>query len=47
MHNLSEKDVDEISKSFGRCCMDSNFFDSFYDRFLKSSVLVANKFKNT
>lgn len=38
---------DQVSQSFGRCCLSAGFFDDFYDRFFQSSPRVREKFKST
>ncbi len=38
---------DQVSQSFGRCCLSAGFFDDFYDKFLQSSPRVRDKFKST
>jgi hypothetical protein len=41
----SEKD--QVSQSYGRCCLSSGFFDDFYQTFFNSSPRVRAKFANT
>ena len=38
---------DQVSQSFGRCCLSAGFFDDFYDGFFQSSPRVRDKFRNT
>lgn len=39
--------VNRVNLSYGRCSMKPEFFDTFYDIFLKSSDAIAAMFKNT
>lgn len=36
-----------LSQSYGRCLLDGQFFDKFYDRFTAASPEVAERFRNT
>lgn len=44
-------DIDQVKKevesSYGRCCLDPKFFDSFYEIFLASSSEIAPYFTKT
>ena len=39
--------VDAVNQSYGRCIMAPDFYDAFYDTFVKSSDRIAPLFKNT
>ncbi len=44
---VNEENYLAVQSSYGRCCSKADFWDKFYDFFLKSSPSVAEKFKNT
>lgn len=44
---VSESSIAAVQQSYGRCCLQVDFWDRFYDTFLKSSPEIAEKFKNT
>ncbi|HLT28458.1 MAG TPA: globin [Myxococcaceae bacterium] len=37
----------DLSRSYGRCLLDPQFLDRFYDRFIASSPAVAERFAKT
>ncbi len=39
--------MSDLSQSYGRCLLDGQFFDKFYDRFTAASPEVAQRFRNT
>ena len=41
------KPTDRVMQSYGRCCANPAFFDSFYRHFLDSSPEIRAKFANT
>lgn len=36
-----------VMQSYGRCCANASFFDTFYENFLASSPVIRNRFVNT
>lgn len=44
---LPESEVDEVYRSYGRCCQHKDFFEDFYDTFMGKSAEVRAKFDNT
>lgn len=51
MENLKKTEpdinIDVVQKSYGRCLSSGDMLQTFYDYFLSSSPVVAEKFKNT
>ncbi|MND77600.1 hypothetical protein D3C80_692850 [compost metagenome] len=45
MKNLNP--ANRVMQSYGRCCANQNFFDTFYQHFLASSPAVRDKFVKT
>ena len=44
---MTEAEIHIFHTSLARCIVDPRFFDKFYERFLRSSPEVAEKFQNT
>jgi len=39
--------ANRVMQSYGRCCANQNFFDTFYQHFLASSPAIREKFVST
>ena len=47
MGAVDAKTLEDVKESYGRCCLNADFFEVFYTNFFTKYPIIVDKFKNT